>query len=162
MAQLHGVGFGISSENRPGPIPVDGSRLPQATLQQQGMHQGLMRVPSTSPIAAPEFGNFVKPKPLSRYVKCMVYVLLTMAIFVQEIILHYPFMFFLNSCDIEQQIYFFCCHPNVVKGQWAYCRVLVTQVDCFQCFLPYPSQVDDRLKKHDRSLISKVKIHVRL
>ena len=68
LAQLQGGMYGMSPENRSSSIGMDAARMPHASHQQQGIPQGMMRVPSTSPITAPDFGNFAKPKPLSRFV----------------------------------------------------------------------------------------------
>ena len=63
LAQIQGGMFGVSPERGSGAIGMEVSRMPQGSHQQQG----LMRIPSTSPITASDYG-FAKPKPLSRYI----------------------------------------------------------------------------------------------
>ena len=53
-------------ENRPGPHGLEGVKL-QASQPIPLQQQSAIRVPSTSPISAQDYNNFVKPKPPSRY-----------------------------------------------------------------------------------------------
>ena len=56
--------FGSSHEGHAGSRGPEAVKIQQASPQLTHQHQGLVGVPSTSPIAAPDF--FAKPKPPSR------------------------------------------------------------------------------------------------